>query len=58
MKILRKLEKNYEISKKEISKELKKLLGNFTLHFWKVGRKFVEFQNKFGERLKVKILKL
>ncbi len=57
MKILRKLEKNYEIPKKEISKELKKLLGNFTLNFWKVCRKSVEFQNKFGgERLNVKTL--
>ncbi len=42
MKILRKLKKNYEIPKKEISNELRKLLLNFTLNFWKVGRKSVE----------------
>ncbi len=58
MKIFRKLEKNDEIPKKEISKELRKLLGDFTLNFWKVGAKSVEFQNKFGERLKVKTFKL
>ncbi len=58
MKILRKLEKNYEIPKEEIGKELRKLLGNFTLNFWKIGRKSAEFQNKFGERLSVKTLKL
>ncbi len=52
-KILRKLEKNYEISK-----WLRKLLGNCTLNFWKIYRKSVEFQNKFGECLKVKPLKL
>ncbi len=57
-KILRKLEKNYEIPKKEISKGLRKLLGNFILNFWKVCRKSARFQNKFGEHLKVKALKL
>ncbi len=57
MKILRKLEKNYEIPKKEISIDLRKLLGNFTLSF-KVCKKSVEFQNKFWERLNVKTLKL
>ncbi len=54
MKILRKLEENYEISKKEIGEELRKLLGNFTLKFWNVCRKSVEFPKKIGERLKVK----
>ncbi len=58
MKILKKLEKNYEIPKREISKELRNLLGNFTLNFWKVGRKSVEFQNKFRKRLNVTTLKL
>ncbi len=58
MKILRKLEKNYEIPKKEIGRELRKLLGNFTLNFSKLCRKSVEFQNKFWERSNVKSLKL
>ncbi len=40
--------------RKEISKGLRKLLNNFTLNFWKVCRKSVEFQNIFGERLKAK----
>ncbi len=58
MKILRKLEKNYKNPKKEISKKLRKLLGNFTFNFWKVCGKSVEFQNKFGERLNIKTSKL
>ncbi len=40
-----KLEKNYEIPKKEINQELRKFLGNFTLNFWKVCTKLIEFQN-------------
>ncbi len=40
-----KLEKNYEIPRKEIDRELRKFLGNFTLTFWKVYTKFIEFQN-------------
>ncbi len=50
MKILRKLEKNYEILKKKVSEELRNSLGKFTLNLGKA----VEFQNKFRERLKVK----
>ncbi len=50
--------KNYEILRKEITKGLRKFLGNFTLNVWKVCRKSVEFQNKFGECLNVKALKL
>ncbi len=46
--------KSYEIPKKEISEGLRKLLGNFTLNFWKVCRKSVKFQNKFGKRLNIK----
>ncbi len=53
-----KLEKNYEIPKKEISNTLRKLLGKFKLNFWKVSRKSVEFQKKFRDCLKVKILEL
>ncbi len=40
-----KLKKNYEILKKEINQELRKFLGNFTLNFWKVYTKLIEFQN-------------
>ncbi len=40
-----KLEKNYEILKKEINEELRKFLENFTLNFWKVYLKLIEFQN-------------
>ncbi len=58
MNILRKLKKNYEVPKKGIGKGLTKLLRKFTLNFWKLCRKSVEFQNKFGERLNVKTLKL
>ncbi len=47
-----------EISKKEISKGLRKLLINFTLNFWKNCRKSVVFQNKFGEGLTVKTAEL
>ncbi len=45
--------------KKEISEGLRKLLENFTLIvFWKLCKKSIEFQNNFGERLKVKTLEL
>ncbi len=45
-KILRKLEKNYEIAKFKIIREgLRKFLGNFTLYLGKVCRKSVKFQN-------------
>ncbi len=37
---------------------MKKFLGNFTLNLGKVCRKSVEFQNKFPEPSKVKILEL
>ncbi len=37
---------------------MKKFLGNFTLNLKKVRRKSVQFQNKFRERLKVKISEL
>ncbi len=57
MKILKKLEKKYEIPKKKSVKSWEKL-RNFTLNFWKVCRKSVAFQNKFGEHLNVKTLKL
>ncbi len=50
-KILRKLEKNYEISQKSIER-LRKFLGNLTLTLRKVWRKCVEFQNWFRECLK------
>ncbi len=40
-----KLEKNYELPKKEIDHELRKFLGHFTLNFWKVYTKLIEFQN-------------
>ncbi len=42
-KILRKLEKNYEITKKKISEGLRKFLGNLTLNLGKAYRKSVEF---------------
>ncbi len=58
-KISRKLEKNYEIPKKEIGERLRKLLGNFTLNFLlRLYKISVEFQNKFVVHLKVKILEL
>ncbi len=55
---LKKLEKNYEIPKKEICKELGKLLENLTLNFWKFCKNSVKFENKFGERLRVKTKEL
>ncbi len=44
--------------RKKSCERLRKFLGNFTLNFGKVCRKSVEFQKKFWERLKAKILKL
>ncbi len=43
---------------KKINEWLRKFSENFTLNFGNVCRKSVEFQNKFRERLKVKILEL
>ncbi len=51
-------EKLWNSEKRDQSEGLRKLLGNFTLNFWKVCRKSVEFQYKFGERLNVKTLEL
>ncbi len=55
--MLRKLEKNYKILGK-IGKRFRKFLRIFTLNLGKICRKFVELQNKFPKRLKVKTSEL
>ncbi len=46
------------VFRKKIGEKLKNFLGNFTLNLGKVCRKSVKFENKFGERLKVKTFEL